>query len=140
MNTPCPIPESPCTHCPLKKWEACLSTVIAWITVFTGLAQIFIPKKMLPLMAVPAADNLAHLFATIGMFMVLFGGALIHAQKERNSLSVVLLWAALQKILASLFVAWGISKGVFAPLAYVIAGFDGLSGLLFFDYRRRIKS
>jgi len=68
---------------------------------------------------------------------MLFGGAVLHAQARPQALSVVLLWAALQKIAASLLVGWGTRRGVFAPLALLVAGFDFASGLLFLDLRRR---
>ncbi|HWU85597.1 MAG TPA: hypothetical protein VN028_09675 [Rhodocyclaceae bacterium] len=110
---------------------------IAWLTIATGAAQIVIPARLLPLIGVASNDSAAHLFATVGMFMVLFGGAVLHAQVRREALQVVLLWAGLQKIGAALLVGWGVSRGVFAPLALLIAGFDGASGLLFFDLRRR---
>lgn len=136
--------NSSCHSCPLHKIEGCLTTLIAWLTVVTGTAQILIPQKMLPLLSVAPDAAPAHLFATVGMFMVLFGGSVIHAQRyaQQNPsvLTVVLLWAFLQKLGASLFVAWGISKGVFAPLAGIVAGFDFLSAILFFDYRRRSAS
>jgi hypothetical protein len=50
---------------------------------------------------------------------------------------VVLLWGGLQKVGAALFVAWAVSKNVFGPLALGVAGFDFLSGILYFDFRRR---
>ncbi|WP_157654979.1 hypothetical protein [Burkholderia ubonensis] len=74
---------------------------------------------------------------TLGMFMVLFGGSLLHAQRATGALSVVLLWGACQKLLAAAFVAWGVMHGVFVYAALLVAAFDGASGLLYLDLRRR---
>jgi len=112
-------------------------TAIAAITILTGAAQLVAPTPLLPLLHVEPRADAAHLFATVGMFMILFGGAVLYAQARREALPVVLLWAGLQKIGASLLVALGVRRGVFAELALVVAAFDFLSGLLFFDLRRR---
>ena len=79
----------------------------------------------------------AHFFRIVGMFMVLFGGALLHAQRRREALALVLLWASWQKLLAAALVGWGVGRGVFASPALLVAGFDFASGLLFLDLRRR---
>lgn len=112
-------------------------TTIAAITVLTGAAQMVAGGLLLSLIACSAPDIAAHLFATVGMFMVLFGGATMHAQRRREALSVVLLWACFQKLLASTLVAWGVVRGVFAPLTLLVAGFDFACSLLYLDLRRR---
>ncbi|MDQ6681145.1 MAG: hypothetical protein M3Y67_09305 [Pseudomonadota bacterium] len=113
------------------------TAAIAWITVITGAAQLVMPASLLPLLQVEPTAAASQLFATVGMFMVLFGAAVLHAQAQPAALPVVLLWAGLQKIGAALLVGWAVSRGVFAPLALLIAGFDFASGMLFFDLRRR---
>jgi hypothetical protein len=117
--------------------ERRLVTLIAWLTVVTGAAQAAIPGRLLPLLAVAPLPASAHLFATVGMFMVLFGGAVLHAQRRPEALPVVLLWAGLQKLGAVAFVAWGVAQGVFAPPALAVAAFDLVSALLILDLRRR---
>jgi hypothetical protein len=118
--------------------ERRIAGLIAGVTVLTGAAQIIAPQWLLPLIAAqPSTPVAAHLFATVGMFMVLFGGALLHAQRRPQALSVVLLWAALQKIGAAAMVGWGVGQGVFVSLALAVAAFDFTSGLLFADLRRR---
>jgi hypothetical protein len=117
--------------------ERRITGFIALVTVLTGAAQLVLPEKLLPLLQVEPTATAAHLFATIGMFMVLFGAAVLHALSREEALPVVLLWAACQKVGAALLVAWGVNKGVFAPLALLVAAFDLASGLLFFDLRRR---
>lgn len=113
------------------------TTLIAAITVLTGAAQLAAPARLLPLLAVAPTPAVAQLFATVGMFMLLFGGAVLQAQARRAALPVVLLWAGLQKLGAAALVGWGVAQGVFAPLALAVAAFDLASGLLMFDLRRR---
>lgn len=118
---------------------------IAAVTVATGAAQVAVAPQLLAIIATPAASQAAplasHLFATVGMFMVLFGGATLHALWRPGALQVVLrvvlLWGCLQKLLAAVLVAWGVARGVFAPLALAVAAFDFASGLLYLDLRRR---
>jgi len=112
--------------------------LIASITALTGAAQILAGGSLLSLITVfPSDVAAAHLFATVGMFMLLFGGALLHAQRRPEALTVVLLWASMQKLLAAALVGWGVGRGVFESSALFIAGFDLASGLLFMDLRRR---
>lgn len=110
---------------------------IAAITIVTGAAQVVAGRLLLSLIAPSAPEGAAHLFATVGMFMVLFGGATLHAQHRREALSVVLLWGCLQKLLASALVAWGVGRGAFVPLALLVAAADFASGLLYLDLQRR---
>lgn len=117
--------------------ERRLVALIAGITMLTGAAQVVASAPLLSLIAPSTSAIAAHLFATVGMFMVLFGGATLHARRRRESLSVVLLWGALQKLLASALVGWGVTRDVFVPLALGVAAFDAASGLLYFDLRRR---
>ncbi|WP_322064381.1 hypothetical protein [Burkholderia ubonensis] len=118
--------------------ERRMTTAIAAITVLTGASQVLVPGGLAALISAAPPDGLgAQLFATVGMFMVLFGGSLLHAQRATGALSVVLLWGACQKLLASAFVAWGVMHGVFVYAALLVAAFDGASGLLYLDLRRR---
>ena len=119
-------------------------TVIAWITVLTGAAQWVAGAPLLSLIAplspgVTSVTNVtgAHLFSTVGMFMVLLGGITLHAQHRRAALPVVLWWSSAQKLLAAAFVAWGVGRGAFLPIALLVAAFDFASGLLYLDLRRR---
>ena len=112
-------------------------TIIAWITVVTGTSQLLMAERLLPLLAVTPTLAAGQLFATVGMFMVLFGGAVLHAQASRAALPVVLLWAGLQKLGAAALVGWGVMQGIFSPLALLVAVFDFASGVLFFDLQRR---
>jgi hypothetical protein len=116
-------------------------TVIAWITVLTGASQWVAGAPLLSLIAplLPGVTNVtgAHLFSTVGMFMVLSGGITLHAQRCRAALPVVLWWSSAQKLLAAAFVVWGVGRGAFLPIALLVAAFDFASGLLYLDLRRR---
>ena len=114
------------------------SAGIAVITIFTGASQMVIPKLLLPLLGVEPSEAAAQLFATVGMFMVLFGAAVLHALQRHESAQVVLLWSGWQKIGAAILVSWGVNTGVFAQMTLWVAGFDFVSGLLFFKLRRSL--
>ena len=119
------------------EYRAC--GAIAWITMLTGALQMALPLRLLPILGVEPSAAAGQLFATVGMFMLLFGAALAHALRQPQAASVVLLWTGLQKLGAALLVAWGVMHAVFNPLALLVAAFDFLSGLLLFDLRRRTK-
>jgi hypothetical protein len=121
----------------LLTFERRATAAIAGITVLTGAAQLLLPAPPLALLQVEPTAAASQLFATVGMFMVLFGGAVLHAQARPAALPVVLFWSCLQKLGASLLVTLAVARGVFAPLALAVAAFDFASGALFFDLRRR---
>jgi hypothetical protein len=119
--------------------ERRLTTAIAVLTAVTGFSQVVAAQPMLAIIATAPPDAAdGHLFSTVGMFMVVVAGALLHALHRPHALHMVLLWSVAQKLLAAAFVAWGISRGVFQPLAWIVAVFDFGSGLLFLDLRRRL--
>lgn len=121
----------------IKSLERRASAAIAWITILTGASQMLLPTLLLPVIGVEPSAAAAQLFSTVGMFMVLFGALVVHALQQEEASNVVLLWSSWQKIGASILVIWGITQGVFAPIALLVAGFDFASGMLFFDLRRR---
>jgi hypothetical protein len=112
---------------------------IAAITVVTGLAQILVPGFILGLLSAESTDTTRHLFATVGMFMVLFGGLFLQALLDRGEHPMVVLWASLQKVGASAAVAIGVAGGVFAGVALLVAGFDLLSGVLGLTLWNRVR-
>lgn len=101
--------------------------LVAGITVMTGLAQMIAPAPMLALVGAQPSDSMAHLFATVGMFMMLFGGGVLQAELGSGAAGPVPLLATLQKIGAAVLVALGVARGVFGSLALVVAAFDALS-------------
>lgn len=111
---------------------------IAGLTVVTGAAQALAPQASLkPLLAEDDATT-RHFFGTIGMFMVVVGGSLLAGLLQRPRDRSGLLWAAGQKLGAAGAVGLGVRRGIFSPLALLVASFDALSGLLAFDYWRRL--
>jgi hypothetical protein len=112
---------------------------IAAITVASGLTQIVAPGFVLDRLSVENTEATRQLFATVGMFMVLFGGMLIHALLDRAEHPIVVFWAALQKVGASAAVGIGVARGVFSGVALLVAGFDLLSGALGLAFWRRIR-
>jgi hypothetical protein len=113
---------------------------IAWMTVATGLVQLLAPGFVLGLVGGDQAPASRHLFGIVGMFMVLFGGALaqgLGSGAAEPPDRIVLLWAGLQKLGASAAVGLGVQRSLFAPVALAVAGFDLLSGILILAYRSR---
>lgn len=104
--------------------------LISGITVLSGLAQLLAPEIVLRTVGGETGPAARHFFAIIGMFMLLFGGALLHALFSARPQPVVVLWAGLQKLGAAAAVGVGVVNGVFGGLALAVAGFDLLSGVL----------
>jgi hypothetical protein len=117
-------------------WRARMVTAISVITVVSGLAQVVRPAFVLALIGAETTPASQHFFAIVGMFMVLFGGALLHELASPARQPIVALWAGLQKLGASAAVGLGVAGAVFSPLALMVAGFDLLSGILIVWYWR----
>ncbi|ROH87190.1 hypothetical protein ED236_05825 [Pseudomethylobacillus aquaticus] len=118
--------------------ERCLTAWISWLTALTGAAQMLVPSLLLPLLGITATAEAAHLFVTVGMFMVLFGGALVHALRVPGALPLVLYWSAWQKLGAAVLVGLGVWLEVFAPVAWLVAAFDFATAVLYLDLGRRL--
>jgi hypothetical protein len=112
---------------------------IAAVTVATGAAQILAPSVELKPLQVEDSPATRHLFGTLGMFMVIVGGLLLGALRRPAAPPAVVFWAGAQKLGAAGAVALGVRRAVFSPLALVVAVFDFASGLLAFDYWRRVR-
>lgn len=115
-----------------------LLVIISVITVLSGLTQLIFPGLVLRILSVEQTPTSSHLFATVGMFMVGFGGVFLHSLLSARPDPVVALWAALQKFGAFALVALGVAHGLFAWLALSVACFDLLSGLLASLYWRKL--
>jgi hypothetical protein len=122
-----------------KDWVFVLLLLIAASTALTGAVQVIAPSFILRLLAAEVTITSQHFFAIVGMFMVLFGGATMHALLSSKHHPVVILWSSLQKFGAAGAVALGVQRGVFSSLAIIVAVNDLLSGLLSFWYWRRIR-
>ena len=115
---------------------------IAVATVLSGAVQMIAPGFVLNVVRANQTPTSLHFFAIVGMFMVLFGGLLWHALTQGpRSQAIPVLWASLQKFGASIAVALGIAHAIFqSPLAWLVAGFDFLSGILALAWWFRIRA
>ncbi len=121
------------------KYLRVILLLIAIATFFSGLIQMVAPSFVLSFIGGEIAPANSHSFGIIGMFMLLFGGMVIHTFYEANTSETILLWAGLQKIGAAIAVGLAINKGLFNGIAGLVAGFDLLSGILFFVYLNKIR-
>lgn len=122
-----------------KDWLYWLLVLIAASTFLTGAVQAIAPGFILRLLSAETTTTSQHFFAIVGMFMVLFGGATLHALLSFKHHPVVILWSSFQKFGASVAVALGVQRGVFASLALIVAIVDFLSGVLALWYWSRIR-
>jgi hypothetical protein len=123
-----------------KNWHYWVLVAIAALTIFSGLVQIFAPGMELRLLSAEATPTSGHFFGIVGMFMVLFGGALLNALLSPVDHPMVVFWCSLQKFGASLAVGLGVLHQLLSPLALLVAGFDLGSGILGIWYWRNIKT
>ena len=122
-----------------KDWLYGLLVLIAASTLITGGVQAIAPALILHLLSSETTTTSQHFFAIVGMFMVLFGGATLHALLSFKHHPVVILWSSFQKFGASVAVAIGVQRNVFSSLALVVAIIDFLSGVLALWYWSRIR-
>ena len=102
---------------------------VAAITAVSGLVQWVIPASVLGLFT--ASEPLsAHLFRTVGMFMLITGAMFAQSLWHRSTEPAIPLWIGAQKLFAAWLVTQAVIVGLFAPLALGVAGFDLLSGIL----------
>ncbi len=111
-----------------------LVAAIAAITLLTGCVQILWPAPILAMLSAEQSPTALHFFGVVGMFMALFGGALLQALFAHRPNPVVILWAGLQKFGAVAGVGIGVLHGIFAPLALLVSVFDFVSGVLILAY------
>lgn len=111
---------------------------IAAITAVSGLTQIVAGPRVLAIIAPGAGADAAHLFGTVGMFMVITGAMFAQSLWRRSSEPAIPLWIAVQKLAAAVLVTWGWSKGLFAPVALGVAAFDALTGVLALVFWKRL--
>ena len=118
----------------MKKPLNLIIVLISIATILSGLTQVFMPGMVLKTIGADITPATTQFFATIGMFMAVFGGMMLHAVYSPQPNPVVVTWSALQKFGASVAVGIGIAKGILAPIASGVALFDLFSGLLFLYY------
>jgi hypothetical protein len=99
---------------------------IAAVTVVTGACQMVAPGLVLELLSTDSASSSLsrHLFATVGMFMIVIGGLLAQQLLSPRAPSFPLLWVGLQKFGAFALVTAGVARDLFTGLALLVALFD----------------
>ncbi|HWG74826.1 MAG TPA: hypothetical protein VG184_12305 [Acidimicrobiales bacterium] len=122
-----------------RGWESRTLEAVAALTAASGAMQMVAPGVVLRGVA-PGADRLGrHLFATVGMFMVVSGGTLHQALRPARPDPAMLAWSGAQKLGASAAVAIGVRRRLMSPLALSVAAFDLVSGVACLAYRRRLR-
>ncbi len=116
-----------------------LLVIISVATLISGCLQMIKPDVILGIISGEISAGNLHSFAIVGMFMVLFGGLLLHALLSPKHHPLAVLWASLQKFGAFAAVAIGVINGVFSALAWGVAIFDLISGLLIIIYWFNIR-
>ncbi|SEI70764.1 hypothetical protein SAMN04487917_102147 [Arthrobacter sp. yr096] len=138
--------RAPKTHPPgTVAWAAAdplraVLAVIAIITVLTGAVQVPFGGPVLQLIGADSTPETRQLFGTVGMFMVVVGGLLLHTLLNTVPSAEVVLWSGVQKTGAFGAVGIGVLNGVFSPLALLVAFFDLATAVLLFIYWRRISA
>jgi hypothetical protein len=95
---------------------------------------------VLELIGAESTPGMRQLFGTVGMFMVVVGGLLLHTLLNAMPSPEVVLWSGLQKAGAFGAVGIGVLNGVFSPVALLVAFFDLATAVLLFVYWRRISA
>ena len=112
--------------------------VIAVLTVISGLVQMVATDFELRMLNADSTATSRNFFGIVGMFMTLFGCAMLHASLSSTNHPVMIFWASLQKFGAFCAVAPGVHRGIFSALALSVAFFDFGSGAVGLWYWRRI--
>ena len=112
--------------------------LIAIITVLTGVVEVPFGGPLLQLLGADSTPETRQLFGTVGMFMVVVGGLLLHTLLNTVPSPEVVLWSGVQKTGAFGAVGIGVLNGVFSPLALLVAFFDLATAVLLFIYWRRL--
>jgi hypothetical protein len=112
--------------------------IIAAITFLSGLTQVVAGSFVLSVLAPDAGPAAAHMFQTVGMFMVITGAMFVQSLWTRSEEPAIPLWIAVQKFAAAILVTWGWLKGVLVPVVLVVAAFDAITGALALTFWRRL--
>nr|WP_306422683.1 hypothetical protein [Paenarthrobacter aurescens] len=106
----------------------------------TGAVQVPFGGQVLQLIGADPTPETRQLFGTVGMFMVVVGGLLLHTLLNVVPSPEVVLWSGLQKTGAFGAVGIGVLNGIFSPIALLVAFFDLATAILLFIYWRRISA
>ncbi len=111
--------------------------IIAAVTVASGLVQMVVPSTVLGALATTSSSLEAHLFATVGMFMLITGAMFLQSLWRRSTEAAIPLWIGVQKALAALLVTRAVILGLFLPVSLGVAAFDAASAVLCFVFLAR---
>ena len=112
---------------------------IGWITLVTGAVQVIAPAFVLRRIGGAEPKGSVHLFGTVGFFMVVVGGLLARTVSRPDPDPDVIAWSTVQKIGATTAMSIGVARGVFSPVALLVAAFDGACAAVLVAYRIRRK-
>jgi hypothetical protein len=107
-----------------------LVTAIAALTVVSGIMQILWPAVILRSISGTQISASLYFFGLVGMFMALFGGALLYGMLNPARNKVLIFWAGLQKFGAVAGAGIGVAQGIFSALVLLVAGFDFVSAII----------
>ncbi|HEY4328060.1 MAG TPA: hypothetical protein VGN20_29010 [Mucilaginibacter sp.] len=124
----------------MRKYIRVIILIISLLTILSGIVQLVMPAFVLSQVGAAINDTTKQLFATIAMFMIMFGGLVVHALYDAQSNRAAFLWGAFQKFGASIAVGIGILHGIFNLTSGAVASFDFCSGILFLYYYKQIKA
>lgn len=117
-----------------ERWLRWILVAISIATVVSGAVQLLVPGFELGFLRADSTPASRHFFGIVGMFMVFFGGLLLHALVRPKENPAAFVWAGVQKLGACAAVSLGVIRGIFSPLALGVAAFDCVSGLLVLGY------
>lgn len=123
-----------------RGWLVMVLKGIGALTMVSGALQVVVPGFVLDQLAVHTNAASLHFFAIVGMFMILFGGLLLHALFSATPQPIALLWSGLQKLGAFAAIALGVINGVFSSIAWLVAFVDLLSGALIIFHWRSVSA
>lgn len=112
--------------------------IIAAITVISGTTQLVAPGTVLGMIAPSHNEADAHLFRTVGMFMVITGAMFLQSLVARSREPAIPLWIAVQKFAAAVLVLVAWASGLFLAITLLVAAFDAATGVLALVFWRRL--
>lgn len=124
----------------MRKILLIVIVLISVASAISGAIQMLWPSFVLGLVGGEATATTLHFFRIIGMFMLLFGALMLTTVYAAVPSRATVLWCALQKLGASAAVIWGVTAGIFQLQAAAIAGFDGISGLIFLYFMYTLRT
>jgi len=121
----------------MNKYVNILVLLISITTIISGLTQMVFPKFVLSTIQADITPASAHFFSIVGMFMLLFGGLMLHSIYSAQPQRPAIFWCAMQKLGAFAAVGLGVLNGIFGTIAMAVAVFDLISGLLYLYYLKQ---